>query len=113
MSRLTRGLKSGSRDRAHSLLSVCSLQLHKGTVNTFITLPGRTGIGWFLMMVKATQAGRMGKRLQSIYISTLILQLGKLRSGGGLKNARPKFLALDRFSLHLSLCTLEALTKFI
>lgn len=81
-------------------------------------------------MVKATQAGRMGKRLQCIYISTFILQMGKLRSkgdldlpkikgkdlagrGGGIKNARPKLLALDRFSVHLSPCAIEAFTKFI
>lgn len=84
MSRLTRGLKSGSRDRVHALLSICSLQLHKGTLNTFVTLPGRTGIVWILTMVKATQDGRMGKRLQCIYISTFILQMGKLRSRGDL-----------------------------
>lgn len=84
MSRLTRGLKSGSRDRVYALLSICSLQLHKGTLNTFVTLPGRTGIVWILTMVKATQDGRMGKRLQCIYISTFILQMGKLRSRGDL-----------------------------
>lgn len=50
----------------------------------FVTLPGRTGIVWILTMVKATQAGRMGKRLQCIYISTFILQMGKLRSKGDL-----------------------------
>lgn len=129
MSRLTRGLKSGSRDRVYALLSICSLQLHKGTLNTFVTLPGRTGIVWILTMVKATQDGRMGKRLQCIYISTFILQMGKLRSRGdldlpkikgkdlagvgGIKNARPKLLALERFSLHLSPCAIEAFTKFI
>lgn len=52
--------------------------------------------------------------------------MGKLRSRGdldlpkikgkdlvGIKNARPKLLALERFSLHLSPCAIEAFTKFI
>lgn len=34
-------------------------------------------------------------------------------AGGGIKNARPKLLALDRFSVHLSPCAIEAFTKFI